>query len=85
MYVQISNFTCVTVYSLYVNFSFLVFQPVLWISENALKLRLLYLEMLSLSFSVRSSPRYNCRACELQRVRVTEQAGTLNTGAKRLR
>lgn len=49
------------------------FEPVLWIPENALKSRVLYLEMLSSSFSVSSSPRYSCKICELQRLRVTEQ------------
>lgn len=39
--------------------------------KNALKSRVLYLEMLSLFVS--SSPRYNCRICELRRLRVTEQ------------
>lgn len=46
---------------------------VLWIPENALKSRVMYLEMLSLSLSVSSSPRYNCRICELRLVGVTEQ------------
>lgn len=48
-------FLCVT-YIWYFHFTM-----VLWIPENALKSRVLYLEMLSLSFSVSSSPRYNCR------------------------
>lgn len=46
---------------------------VLWVPENALKSSVLYLEMLSLSFSVSSSPRYNCWICELQLLSVTEQ------------
>lgn len=46
---------------------------VLWIPKNALKSRVLYLQMLSLSLSVSSSPRYNCKICELQLVSVTEQ------------
>lgn len=37
------------------------FTTVLGIPANALKSKVLYLEMLSLSFSVSSSPRYNCR------------------------
>lgn len=68
---------CVTISILYFLFFLLLFffhfTTVLWIPENALKSRVLYLEMLSLSLSVSSSPRYNCRICELQLVSVTEQ------------
>lgn len=52
--------------NVYFIFSFFHVTTVLWIPENALKSRILHLEMLSLSLSVSSSPRYNCRICELQ-------------------
>lgn len=52
-------------------FSFSHFKMVLWTLKNALKSKVLYLQMLS--FFVSSSPRYNCKICELQLLSVTEQ------------
>lgn len=70
MYNNSNSTVCDSVYFI---ISFFHFKMVLWVPENALKPRVLYLEMLSLSFSVSSSPRYNCRICELQLLSVTEQ------------
>lgn len=70
MYINSKSTVCDNVYFI---FSLFHFTTVLWIPENALKSRISYLEMLSVSLSVSSSPRYSCRICELHLLSVTEQ------------